>query len=170
MLKCQWVGYMRTYRRELLMFTVRYACEDDKAFWFTLDKHLTESEFTLKVRDRRCYIISDNENPIGIIRYNLFRDIIPFLTFIYIDEAYRKNGFGRQSMVYWETEMHELGYEMTMTSTQVDEEAQHFYRKLGYVDKGGIFLDNTPYEQPQELFLIKIIADDSSSDVPKYRG
>lgn len=28
------------------------------------------------------------------------------------------------------------GYDMVLTSTQVDEEDQHFYRKLGYKDYG----------------------------------
>jgi hypothetical protein len=53
--------------------------------------------------------------------------------------------------------MREQGHKVIMTSTQVDEDAQHFYRKLGYVDKGCLFLDNTPYEQPQELFMIKVL-------------
>ena len=30
------------------------------------------------------------------------------------------------------------GYGMVLTSTQVDEDAQHFYRKLGYKDCGGL--------------------------------
>jgi len=139
------------------MLTIRYVCEEDRTFWTTLDKHLSVNEFMLKCRDKRGYIISDNEKPIGIMRYNLFWDIIPFLTFIYIDNACQKNGFGRQAMLYWENEMRERGYKMLMTSTQVDEEAQHFYRKLGYIDRGGIFLDNTPFEQPQEVFLIKVL-------------
>ena len=139
------------------MLTIRYVCEEDRTFWTTLDKHLSINEFTLKCRDKRGYIISDNEKSIGIMRYNLLWDIIPFLTFIHIDDAFQKKGFGRQAMQYWENEMHKLGYEMLMTSTQVDEEAQHFYRKLGYIDRGGIFLDNTPFEQPQEVFLIKVL-------------
>lgn len=53
--------------------------------------------------------------------------------------------------------MRNHGYKMVMTSTQVDEEAQHFYRKLGYVEKGSLFLDNTPFEQLQEMFMIKIL-------------
>ena len=61
-------------------------------------------------------------------------------------------------MLFWENEMRELGYKMVMTSTQVNEQAQHFYRKLGYKDRGGIFLDGTPFEQPQEMILIKILS------------
>lgn len=53
--------------------------------------------------------------------------------------------------------MSELGCKMVMTSTQVDEYAQHFYRRLGYIDRGSLFLDNTPFEQPQEMIMLKIL-------------
>ena len=139
------------------MFAIKHVCEEDKIFWFTIDRHLSESEFALKIRDKRGYVIIYNKRPVGIMRYNLFWDIVPFLTLIYIDKDYRKKGLGKQAMLYWENEMHDLNYKMIMTSTRVDEEAQHFYRKLGYIDKGGIFLDNTPFEQPQEMFLLKVL-------------
>jgi hypothetical protein len=51
------------------MFNVRYVSESDKPFWFTLDKHISESEFTLKARDGRGYVISDDGKPIGIKRF-----------------------------------------------------------------------------------------------------
>lgn len=87
----------------------------------------------------------------------MFWDMIPFLTFIYLDEAYRGKGFGKKALMFWEREMKELGHKMLMTSTQVDEEAQHFYRKLGYKDKGSLFLDHTPFDQAQEIFMVKVI-------------
>jgi ribosomal protein S18 acetylase RimI-like enzyme len=139
------------------MFEIRYASDSDKAFWFSLDKHLSESEFALKIRDRRGYIISDNGKPIGVMRYNLFWDNTPFLTLIYIDDAYQGQGYGRQAMLHWENEMRGLGYRMVMTSTQANEQAQHFYRKLGYLDRGCLVLDNTPCEQPIEIMMIKTI-------------
>jgi GNAT superfamily N-acetyltransferase len=122
-----------------------------------LDKHLSESEFALKIRDKRGYVIICDDKPVGVMRYNLFLDFIPFLTLIFLDESYRGKGYGKQAMLYWENEMRESGYEMVMTSTQVDEEAQHFYRKLGYKDKGGLFFDNTPFEQPQEMLMLKVL-------------
>ena len=138
------------------IFIIRYVTEDDRSFWFSLDSHLSESEFSLKIRDRRGYVISDGNKAIGVMRYNLMWDIIPFLAFIYVDEPYRGKGFGKQAMFHWEDEMRELGYKMVMTSTQVNEQAQHFYRKLGYIERGGVFLDNTPLEQPLEMFMIKV--------------
>ena len=139
------------------MLEIKYATENDKPFWFTLDKHLSEDEFELKVRDKRGYIISDGDKPVGIMRYNLFWDNIPFLTLIYIEELYQGKGFGKQAIHHWENEIRGLGYKMVMTSTQVDEQAQHFYRKLGYVDKGRLMFDNTPLDQPQEIFMVKVL-------------
>ena len=136
---------------------IRYVTAADKPFWYTLDKHLCEAEFGRKIRDKRGYVISIDDKPIGVMRYNLFWDITPFLTLIYIADAYQNKGYGKQAMLFWENEMHELGYKMVMTSTQVDEQAQHFYRKLGYKDRGSIFLDGTPFEQPQEMIMIKVL-------------
>jgi RimJ/RimL family protein N-acetyltransferase len=81
------------------LFEIRYALESDKAFWLTHDEHISENELLLKIRDRRGYIISDEDKTIGVLRYNLFLDIIPFLT-IYLDESYRGKGFGRQAMLF----------------------------------------------------------------------
>jgi hypothetical protein len=44
---------------------------------------------------------------------------------------------------------------MLLTSTQVDEDAQHFYRRLGYKYCGGLTVDVPGYEQPMELFMVK---------------
>ena len=139
------------------MFSMRYVRQEDKAFWFTLDEHMSEDEFQLKIRDKRGYVISGDGKPAGVMRYNLFWDSIPFLTLIHLEACCRGQGFGRQAVLLWENEMRGLGYKMVMTSTQVNEDAQHFYRKLGYKDKGCLLLDNTPFEQPQELFMVKVI-------------
>ena len=137
------------------VFEIRYANKEDKSFWFTLDKHMSEDEFFLKIRDKRAYIICDGNKPVGVMRYNLFWDNIPFLTLIHFEKLYRRREFGKKSMLLWEKEMRELGYKMVMTSTQIDEQAQHFYRKLGYIEKGSLSFDNTPFEQPREMFMLK---------------
>ncbi len=35
---------------------IRHARADDKAFWLTLDKHISPDELDIKIRDGRCYI------------------------------------------------------------------------------------------------------------------
>ena len=137
------------------MFTISYATMQDMPYALSYGNNMTQSEYELKVRDRRCYILRDGDKPIGVMRFNMIFDIIPFLTLIYIDEAYQKKGFGTKAMAHWEDEMRSLGYKMIMTSTQVDEDGQHFYRKLGYKDMGSIVMDIPPYIQPLEMFLGK---------------
>lgn len=139
------------------MFKIRLAESSDKEFWYSLDKHLPDKEFEKKIRDEMGYIILEDEKPIGVLRYNLFLDNTPFLTLIFIDRTYQKKGFGCKTMDFWEREMKKSGYGMIMVSTQVDEEAQHFYRKLGYKDCGCLVLDIPKYEQPMEMFMAKAL-------------
>ena len=139
------------------MIEIRYIHQDDKEFWFGLDKHLSEQEFNNKVRDNRGYILLDDNKPVGLLRYNLFWDNTPFCNLIYINNECQGKGFGKLLIEYWENDMKSQGYGMLLTSTQVDESAQHFYRKLGYKDCGGFVIDIKGYEQPMELFLVKSI-------------
>ena len=140
------------------MLHIRYATEQDKPFWFQLDSHLPESKYTCQTQTKQSYIICTNDTPVGIMKYNLFWDHIPFLNLIILEESAQRKGFGRQAMLLWETEMRNLGNPMVMTSTRVDEQAQHFYRKLGYVERGSLCLDNTPFAQPQEIFMLKVFS------------
>lgn len=139
------------------MTEIRYVRPEDKEFWYSLDRHLPEAEFDGKVRDKRGYVLEEDGKPIGLLRYNLFWDNTPFCTLLFVDWSYQKKGYGRLLMEHWEADMKEKGYGMVLTSTQADEEAQHFFRKLGYKDCGG-FVPTVPgYEQPMELFLEKAV-------------
>lgn len=139
------------------MYTIRYAVKEDKEFWYTLDRHLPQTEFERKVQDRMGYLILEDDRPVGLLRYNLFWDNTPFCTMLFVDSPYQSKGYGRKLMEFWEEEMKKDGYGIIMTSTQVDENAQHFYRKLGYKDCGCLIIDIPEYEQPMEMFLIKAI-------------
>ena len=37
------------------MLSIRYVQEEDKDFWFKLDKHLPQGEFEKKIRDKMGY-------------------------------------------------------------------------------------------------------------------
>ena len=139
------------------MFQIHNATDADIPVWFGFDKHISENELSLKIRLGRCYILKDNDLTVGIMRYNLFWDSIPFLTMIHLDAAARGKGYGRQAVLYWENEMRSQGFPCVMTSTQADEEAQFFYRKLGYKDSGCLILDIPPYAAPTELLFVKAL-------------
>ena len=101
------------------------------------------------------YVLLENNEPVALLRYNLFWDSTPFMTMLYVQQEYRHKGYGKKLIEFWEDSMSTAGYGMVMTSTQVDEDAQHFYRKLGYQDAGGLVLNIPKFEQPMELFFTK---------------
>ncbi|MCH5183360.1 MAG: GNAT family N-acetyltransferase [Oscillospiraceae bacterium] len=137
------------------MITVKHVQKENKTFWYRLDKHLPEAEFEKKVRDKQGYVLFDGQTPVGILRYNLFWDTVPFCNLIFIAWEHQRKGYGRELMAFWENEMKVLGHDMVMVSTQADETAQHFYRKLGYRDAGGLLTNIPGHEQPMELFFVK---------------
>ena len=134
---------------------IRHAEESDREFWLAVDRHLPEAEFDRKVQLRRAYVLIEGEKRAALLRYNLFWDSIPFCTLLYVLEDARGRGCGKALIEHWEREMKALGCDLVMTSTQADEGAQHFYRKLGYRDCGGFVLPFNGYEQPTELILAK---------------
>lgn len=139
------------------MAEIRLAKSSDLRFWMSLDAHLRRSEFERMVRDHRGYVLSKEKQSIALLRYNLFWDEIPFCNMVIVEAESRDRGYGRQLFMHWEGEMRKQGYNMVLTSTRVDETAQHFYRRLGYRDCGGLWLDIKGHEQPTELFMMKAL-------------
>ena len=73
------------------MLEIRYVQSEDKEFWYSLDKHLPEQEFYNKVRDKRGYVLLDENRPVGLLRYNLFWDNTPFCTMLFVNwDFYKK--------------------------------------------------------------------------------
>ena len=134
---------------------IRYVESRDREAWFELDRGLPRDGFETKVRDGQGYVCEEGGKIVGILRYNLFWDSVPFCTLLFIRDGHRRRGYGRQLAERWERDMKDLGHGMVMTSTQSDEEAQHFWRKLGYRDSGEFSVDVPGYAQPPELIMIK---------------
>lgn len=134
---------------------IRFVQPQDRTLWFQLDRHLPADGFLEKVRTQTGYVLMDQGRLLGLLRYNLFWDSIPFCTLLYIAPDRQGQGLGRQLMEHWHRQMQAQGHRLVLTSTQVDEEAQHFYRKLGYRDCGGLLLDTPSCRQNMELFLLK---------------
>ena len=134
-------------------YKIRYVNDADKDFWFSLDKHLSVAQFEKKVRDRQGYILSVDDTPIAILRYNLFWDNTPFCTMLYVSQSYQNQGYGTSLMYYWENETQSLGYDLLLVSTRADETSQDFYRKIDYIDCGALDIAN----EATELILYKRI-------------
>jgi len=120
-------------------------------FLSQMDIHISKERLIKKTENSEIFIAIENDNIIGFLRYGFFWDQYPFMNMLYIEETCRGNGVGKQLVQHWESNMKEEGYNLVMTSTLSNEQAQNFYRKLNYHDIGGFIMPNDPLE----VILIK---------------
>lgn len=135
---------------------IKVVTANDKAFVMSLDQDIDDTGYANRVYTKSGYVIWEKDQRIGIITHCILWDKLPFMNLILVQEEHRGKGFAEQ-IISWENEMKNQGYKMTLISTQVDEGAQHLYRKLGYIDCGGLVFDHTPFDQPMEMFFRKVL-------------
>ena len=135
--------------------TIRNAAQTDLAACLALDGHIPEGAYAARLAAKQVYILSEAGEVRALLRYGLFWDTIPFCHLLFVAEGHRRRGLGRALAEFWERDMKARGFGLVRTSTQADEEGQHFWRKLGYKDCGGFVLPFPGYEQPLELILAK---------------
>lgn len=130
---------------------IRFAEEKDFFVLSENDKHVSAETLKKKISDRNILIAEEDGEFAGWLRYNFFWDEIPFMNMLFVLRNFREKGIGAGLVREWEKMMSEQGYKTLLTSTQADEYAQHFYRKLGYRDLGGF----TPFGEEYEIILGK---------------
>jgi ribosomal protein S18 acetylase RimI-like enzyme len=124
-----------------------YAKEDNFEELKRLDSHIPTKVLLKKIRDEEVIIVNDERGTlIGFLRFNYFWDTIPFMNMLQIISSERRKGIGKALVSFWELEMKKKDHKLVLTSTQSDEDAQHFYRKLNYKEKGSFILPNEPLE------------------------
>ncbi|RTE07102.1 GNAT family N-acetyltransferase [Paenibacillus whitsoniae] len=124
-----------------------FASDSDYEYIKERDHHMLEYLILPKIRQNEIFILKNDDcGNIGWMRYSYFWDNTPFMNMLWIDAPYRKKGTGTKAVLFWEDEMKRNGFKLLMTSTLASEEAQHFYRKLGYRDSGCLLLEGEPLE------------------------
>jgi len=134
-----------------------YAKQENLQWLKERDCHLTEEIIRKKISDREIIVTEAAGKVIGLLRFGYFWDIYPFMNLIIIDEEYQRKGIGKQLVIFWEEEMKKRKHKYVLTSTQSDEEAQHFYRKLGYNDAGSLILPG----EVLEIIFIKTLGSET---------
>ena len=125
---------------------IRYAEPADLPWIAANDPPVAPAELENLLSLRRVLLCEEAGQPVGWLRWNLFWDNTPFLNMLFLMPGFRRRGFGRAMMAFWQREMAEMGYGRLLTSTQSNEDAQHFYRALGYTDAGVLLLPGEPAE------------------------
>ncbi len=106
---------------------------------------------------KKSYDIFSDGVKVGVIEYKDFWNGMPYLSLIKLLPEFRRRGIGKEALRLFETEMKKRGEKAVLLSTQVDEEAQHFYRKTGYKECGCLIFEDTPFSQAMEIFFIKTL-------------
>ena len=133
---------------------IRLANSKDLQGVIQYDKHIPEDRVAACIREGQVYVLRDGEEILGILRFSLFWQSVPFLDLMYLDEICRGKGHGSRMMTVWEEAMKEKQYEYVMLSTQEDETAKFFYEKLDY-RRIGAFLP--PEQEADELIYLKML-------------
>ena len=128
---------------------IRLATRNDLPWLQSHDHHIASGEMTTLISLERVLMACEGNEPVGWLRWNLFWDNTPFMNMLYVLEPYRQQGWGQRLVTCWETLVRGQGFTRVLTSTQADEDAQHFYRKQGYREAGVLLL---PGEAAEIIF------------------
>jgi ribosomal protein S18 acetylase RimI-like enzyme len=118
-----------------------------------LDRHVTPGVITQKIIRGEILVACTGSAVIGWLRYGYFWDSIPFMNMLAVQQPYRGRGIGAQLVTAWEQAMRAQGYTEVLTSTLANEQAQFFYRQLGYQDCGALLLPS----EPMEILMRKVL-------------
>jgi ribosomal protein S18 acetylase RimI-like enzyme len=132
---------------------IKLATGDDVPWLIAQDYHLAPQVMAAKIGRGEILVAWLGETRIGWLRWNYFWDLLPFMNMLHIDEPHRGRGHGRAVVAHWENLMHSQGFTQVLTSTLANENAQHFYRRLGYHDIGALFMPG----EAVEIILLKTV-------------
>lgn len=137
------------------MATVRVGTSNDLAY-LSEQERLSVSELEAILRRGRILIAdgSNSPTPVGWLRWGLFWDEVPFMNRLHVEEGHRRGGIGQLLVTEWESQCRNAGHKLVVTSTLSDESAQHFYRRIGYLDAGCLLLPG----EALEILFVKMLA------------
>ena len=128
------------------------AASEDLSAITAYDRHIPRERLSDCIQRGLVTVLRSEDRILGVLRWNLFWQSIPFLDLIYLDEAVRGQRWGTRMMAQWEEAMHSSGFDQVMLSTQADETSKFFYEKLGYRQIGAFL---PPDQDAEELMYLK---------------
>lgn len=104
---------------------IRLADSKDKQKIIKYDNHIHHNKVGECIWNQLVYVLCDEKKIVGVLRYSLFWQAIPFLDLLYIDENYQGKGYGRQMMEYWESVMQRMKYKFALTDLKKTQSLQY---------------------------------------------
>ncbi len=116
--------------------TVRIAVPGDLDF---INQHhcLPREVMLRKIMHEEILLLIVKGKPAGQLRVAFLWSEIPYIELIYIDSIFKKQGFSRTLLGYFEAHLRKRGYQVLYSSSQVDEpEPQVWHRYMGFEECG----------------------------------
>jgi ribosomal protein S18 acetylase RimI-like enzyme len=130
---------------------LRAASDTDVPFLSALSRVADAELWRAQIRDGRVLVIEHAGEAAGFIKFCVLWETLPFIEVIVVREDLRMCSIGRAAVRCWEHEMAKRALRLTLISTQSDESAQGFWRRIGYRDCGSLELPG----RPAELFMFR---------------
>ena len=80
------------------------------------DRHIPVTRLEDCIRRGLVDVLEENGRIVGMLRWNLFWQSLPFLDLIFLDDALRGQGWGTKMMSRWESNMAALGFDHVLLS------------------------------------------------------
>ena len=126
--------------------TIEYANDGDLDSLIEHHHRVSPDLLGRKISVKEVVVARCEGQTVGWLTYTLLYDMVPFVNLLVVAEAYRGKGIGTQLVQFWEREVEGAGADAVMTSSMANEQGQHFWRKMGYKDVGGMVLADEPLE------------------------
>jgi len=137
---------------------IRYAADKDLPYLQQNDDLVSPLAIQEKVNASEVIVAVKDGTHLGWLRFGFWWDIFPFMNLVVVAEEARGKGIGRKLVDFWEKEMKAQSHKLAFTSTDANESAQHFHRKMGYRDCGCILFPKELFpDSTLEILLLKVL-------------
>ncbi len=121
-----------------MIINARFATIDDFDWCAELDNHIpNETILRRKIAAEEILLAEANGQRVGYLRLEYLWSMVPYIALIRVRDDHRKRGIGRAMLAYLEAYLRERGYNVLMSSSQLDEpEPQAWHRRVGFEECG----------------------------------
>ena len=126
--------------------TIEYAVDADLPFLVERSSEKSPDVLRRKIQAKEVIVARLRGEVVAWMTYTLLYDVVPFINILYVVQERRREGLGTRLVQFLESEVRKAGFRRVMTSSLSNEQGQHFWRKMGYKDVGGVLLTDEPLE------------------------
>jgi N-acetylglutamate synthase-like GNAT family acetyltransferase len=116
---------------------IRFGTTDDYDYSISVDKYISKKLLKWKLENNEIIIAESTGIFVGYLRLEYLWSKIPYIGLILIKESHRKQGFGRQILIFLEQYLKSQGIDKLYSSSQINEsEPQAWHRRMGFTESG----------------------------------